>query len=525
VRNILTSVPGKKEKLPLSVTHPELAKEADGWDPKEFTSGSGKTKTWKCEKGHLWSAKIYQRAGSTNKKPTGCPVCNGRIIVVGFNDLGKINPRIAAEADGWNPTTVGAGGGTKDWVCASGHKWRATISNRVFFDSNCPVCLNQKIEKGFNDLATTHPDIAQQADGWDPTTIIAGNAKTKLKWKCPRGHTWNAVAWARTRARPTGCPTCSNRVLLIGFNDLATTNPDLAQEAFGWDPTTILFGSHKRVKWKCKLGHIWETTVNGRSGRTRGCPYCSNTFLLVGFNDLASRFPEIAKQADGWDPTTFVYGSDKKLPWKCEFGHQWKTSITKRTGVEPTNCPICSGRTLLKGFNDLATTFPEIASEADGWNATEVSSGSHTKVRWKCKEGHTWEISPHGRKRGTVGCPTCASSGYDINSDGYLYFLEQNDWEMYQIGITNVPKVRLGKHKKLDWELIEIRGPMDGQLAREVETAILEMLKAKGADLANEKIAGKFDGYSEAWSKSTFVVGSIKELMRLTEEFENELKN
>jgi len=29
-----------------------------------------------------------------------------------------------------------------------------------------------------------------------------------------------------------------------------------------------------------------------------------------------------------------------------------------------------------------------------------------------------------------------------------------------------------------------------------------------------------FDGYSEAWSKSTFEVSSIKELMRLTEEFE-----
>jgi hypothetical protein len=29
-----------------------------------------------------------------------------------------------------------------------------------------------------------------------------------------------------------------------------------------------------------------------------------------------------------------------------------------------------------------------------------------------------------------------------------------------------------------------------------------------------------FDGYSEAWSKSTFEVKSSKELMRLTEEFE-----
>jgi hypothetical protein len=62
---------------------------------------------------------------------------------------------------------------------------------------------------------------------------------------------------------------------------------------------------------------------------------------------------------------------------------------------------------------------------------------------------------------------------------------------------------------------------MDGQLTQRWETAILRMLKAKGADLSNPNIAGKFDGYSEAWSKSTFEAKSIKELMRLTEEFES----
>jgi hypothetical protein len=30
-------VPGKEEKQPLSVTHPELAKEADGWNPEFFS--------------------------------------------------------------------------------------------------------------------------------------------------------------------------------------------------------------------------------------------------------------------------------------------------------------------------------------------------------------------------------------------------------------------------------------------------------------------------------------------------------
>jgi hypothetical protein len=92
---------------------------------------------------------------------------------------------------------------------------------------------------------------------------------------------------------------------------------------------------------------------------------------------------------------------------------------------------------------------------------------------------------------------------------------------MLQIGITNTPKRRIHEHSLLGWELIELRGPMDGHLANDWESAILRMLKAKGADLSNSKIAGKFNGYSEAWSKATFDVNSIKELMRLTEEFEN----
>ena len=80
---------------------------------------------------------------------------------------------------------------------------------------------------------------------------------------------------------------------------------------------------------------------------------------------------------------------------------------------------------------------------------------------------------------------------------------------------------RLGNHRKLGWEVLELRGPMDGHLTQNWETAILRMFKKCGADLSNSKIAGKFDGYSEAWSKSTFHASSIKELFRLTEAYED----
>lgn len=39
-------------------------------------------------------------------------------------------------------------------------------------------------------------------------------------------------------------------------------------------PTDVLCGSNKKVWWKCRNGHEWESTVNNRA-RGRGCPICA----------------------------------------------------------------------------------------------------------------------------------------------------------------------------------------------------------------------------------------------------------
>jgi hypothetical protein len=111
------------------------------------------------------------------------------------------------------------------------------------------------------------------------------------------------------------------------------------------------------------------------------------------------------------------------------------------------------------------------------------------------------------------GCPSCAKYGFDPNKDAYLYFLIQPKWEIYQIGITNVPEVRLNRHSKNGFELLELRGPMDGHSAQELETSLLRYLKSQKADLAPEHIAGKFDGYSESWSIDSYKVNNLKELI------------
>ena len=195
---------------------------------------------------------------------------------------------------------------------------------------------------GVNDLQSQFPDIAAEAYGWDPETITA-KSNLKKDWKCNYGHIWDAPVSNRTAGR--GCPVCSGYRVLEGFNDLQTKFPDVAVEAYGWDPGTVTAGTHQKKDWKCKEGHIYSSTVKNRTNG-RGCPFCSGRQLLAGFNDLKTKFPDIAAEAYGWDPSTVVPGTNQKKDWKCKEGHIYFSIVVNRTS-SGSGCPICAE----SGFN------------------------------------------------------------------------------------------------------------------------------------------------------------------------------
>jgi hypothetical protein len=498
----------------LKSNFPTIALEADGWNPEEFTSSSGKKMPWKCANNHQWDASIVDRT----RRGDGCAICSGRKVLAGFNDLGTSHPDLAKQAHGWDPTTVTYGSGLeKNWKCSQEHQWTASVASRTNMNSGCPYCSGNAVLSGFNDLLTTHPEIAVQMKGLDPTQVSSGSKKN-AKWTCDLGHEYEMTIQDRTKA--SGCPICNGSRILIGFNDLESTHPEIAALADGWDPKTFTFGSNKELSWICELGHKWRAPIYSLTYQGTRCPSCSGQQLVTGFNDLQTTHPHIAAEAYGWDPNNYGRSSDKKVSWKCSLGHIYDALIYNRTFRED-QCPVCAGKQVLAGFNDLRTTHPQHAAQAYGWDPTAYTAGSNLRVNWECSSGHTWKamINSVSNSR-QLGCPSCAVSGFDPNEKGYLYFIKHPGWQMLQIGITNFPEDRLKSHSKLGWELIEIRGPMDGHLTQDWETAILRMLKAKGADLSNSKIAGKFDGYSEAWSQSTFNAISIINLMELTEKFE-----
>ena len=179
------------------------------------------------------------------------------------------------------------------------------------------------------------------------------------------------------------------------------------------DPETLSHGSSFKANWVCGLGHEWRAQVKHRV-RGSGCPFCANKRLLPGFNDLATRFPEVAAE---WHPTKNPTGPEQVMPgskrrvwWLGECGHEWDQPVTHRT-LRGYRCPYCTGRRVLPGFNDLATRYPGVAAEWDPRNPTDpdqVMPTAGATAWWVGPCGHTWETTPANRVGNKTGCPFCA---------------------------------------------------------------------------------------------------------------------
>ena len=329
--------------------------------PKDISYGSSRSCHWICARGHRWTTKAFLR--TTNG--SGCPVCAGKKIVPGVNDLATLYPDLAAEWDGaknapLKPDALSPNAHNKVWwrcsVC--GHEWRSTVKSRGgTLKTGCPACAGRVVLPDVNDLKTLYPQIAME---WHPTKngaltprdVTCGTAR-RVWWRCKMGHEWRASVARRTSG--CGCPVCAGKSVLIGENDLKTSYPAIAAQ---WHPTkngaltpeAVTPSSNRGVWWQCEKGHEYKASIASRTAHGSGCPYCANRRVLAGYNDLATKEPQLAKQ---WHPTLnealtprdVTCGSTHKVWWRCDVcGFEWKALIYSRAGVQKTGCPACAGR-------------------------------------------------------------------------------------------------------------------------------------------------------------------------------------
>lgn len=297
-----------------------------------------------------------------------------------------------------------------------------------------------------------------------PETIPYGSTK-KVWWQCEKGHRWQVTVNNRTSSH-TDCPYCSGRAAWPGETDLASRFPDLARE---WHPTKnlpltpecVLPGSEEKVWWRCSHGHVWRATIHSRTDGC-GCPVCANRAVAPGVNDLASQFPRLAEE---WHPTKngtltpqeVTFGTKRKVWWQCEKGHEWCVSIQSRT-LDGTGCPVCAGRVILPGENDMASQFPGIAQE---WHPTkngsllpsQVAPSCKRRIWWRCPLGHEYVAAVGMRTMRNSGCPYCAGkkvlAGFNDLSTTEPEIAAQ--WHPTLNGSLTPQMVTAGSHKKVWW--------------------------------------------------------------------------
>lgn len=399
----------------LQTVNPALACEwnyekNNGLTPAEVMPNSNKKVWWKCSKGHEWQTTVNNRSHG-NK----CPICNSerhtsfpeyaivyylkkyRVATIhsykekGYElDIYIPSKNVAIEYDGYfwhkNKTQEDL---EKNRKC----KRDGIILYRIR-EGLPPLndySIDYVVQEIKKDLPQTLKDALSEIIGTDVDVDLE---KDTVDIENLREHTEKE-------------------------SSLLFSNPEIAKE---WNykkngklsPEHFLAYSNKKVWWICSKGHEWQASIADRTSGN-GCPYCSSNMLLRGYNDLQTLNPALANE---WNyeknndltPLDVMPNSNEKVWWKCEKGHEWEALIINRN--RGRDCPICSNKKILKGYNDLQTLHPILASE---WNyekngqltPMDVGPNSHNKVWWRCSEGHEWYAAIYSRNAG-VGCPYCS---------------------------------------------------------------------------------------------------------------------
>jgi hypothetical protein len=111
-------------------------------------------------------------------------------------------------------------------------------------------------------------DIVEMAKKHDAICVSKEyiNSNSKLSFTCNFNHTWDALV---CEIRKYGCPYCSGARLTI------ETAQNIAKQK-GGKCLSYEYECDKKIKWECKMGHIWDASLSKVKLET-WCPYCPSS--------------------------------------------------------------------------------------------------------------------------------------------------------------------------------------------------------------------------------------------------------
>lgn len=164
---------------------------------------------------------------------------------------------------------------------------------------------------------------------------------------CENNHEWINTVFNQSRIK--NCQECQK--LYFKFPHL--------REQWDFEKNTVDFESvfttiSTKIYWKCPdcLGTSKSSIV--KKIQQKRCSFCANKKLLIGFNDLATAYPELL---DEWDykknkisPSEILSNSGVVVWWNCRFEHSFKTALRNKTlrGFKCRQCRISKDPEIVK---------------------------------------------------------------------------------------------------------------------------------------------------------------------------------
>lgn len=195
----------------------------------------------------------------------------------------------------------------------------------------------------------TQEEYEQQVKGKAPHIIVSGQYngnRVPIEHYCMKHNVYWDVSPFNFLQHSNGCEQCQKEVLDEYYKKIRKTNEQfiIEVEALGTGivPIEEYHGCHKSMQFKCKYGHIWYSTPHDILDGY-GCPYCAGQKILIGFNDLWTTDPDVAKMLS--DPNVgyeVSRGSKRMVDWTCPKCGKHKMSYPKQVVSYGLACSACS---------------------------------------------------------------------------------------------------------------------------------------------------------------------------------------
>lgn len=347
--------------------------------------GMHKPLRWRCVENHEWDA-----VPSSVFLGSWCPHCAGTVP-----DTIENMQVIAQTKGGRCISLIYTNANTRlTWQCADGHQWNAVPSS-VKNGTWCPECAKQQVAAHCRESALSIEEMREIAGARGGVCLsdLYTNAQGKLRWRCAKGHEWNATPNS-VKHRGTWCPTCggTQKASLAELQSYAAAKGGLCL-------ASKYLSAKRKIGWQCVEGHQWKDCwFEVKKGRW--CALCEGRKTNKTYT-----IEDMRKHAEGRGgrclSNTYITKNDK-LKWECGEGHIWMA--VPGSVLQGSWCPVCGGRQQL-----TIEEMVELAKSRGGKCLSSTYTNTSTHLLWECSEGHQWTAKP-GNVRTGHWCPLCSDS-------------------------------------------------------------------------------------------------------------------